>query len=110
MNEESLWQRIWQAVLGVLPEPIGGLPEWALLAIAAAVGLVVVFILIAILGGVLRLLFGKRKSEPTGPSLEEHLATYPPLKAGSGDRRLQVEGVPVRLRLIVLAPAGKESH
>jgi hypothetical protein len=40
------------------------------------------------------------------PGLEERLAEDPPPRPSSGDRRLTVDGVPVRLRLAVLAPAG----
>ena len=40
------------------------------------------------------------------PKLDEDLGTYPPPSFGSMRRRLLIEGVPVRLRLVVLAPAG----
>jgi hypothetical protein len=42
--------------------------------------------------------------------LREDLAGYPPVSGGPGPRRLLVEGCPARLRLVVLAPAGKEAH
>jgi len=38
------------------------------------------------------------------------LQEYPDLKPSSGDRQLRVEGVPVRLRLVVVAPAGTASE
>lgn len=46
---------------------------------------------------------GKRLEAP----LEEHLDEYPAPKPSTGDRQLKVEGVPVRLRLVAVAPAGK---
>lgn len=45
-----------------------------------------------------------------GPNLKEDLAKIEPPAPSTGDRRLLVEGVPVRLRLVVLAPAGRESE
>ncbi len=60
---------------------------------------------------VLRFLFGGRaKKEVKQKNLEEKLTEYPELKRASGDRQLRAEGVPVRLRLIVVAPAGTASE
>ena len=39
--------------------------------------------------------------------LREDLRAYPPLPAAAGPRRLGVNGEPVRLRLVVVAPTGK---
>src|SRR5271170_7447220 len=39
--------------------------------------------------------------------LREDVATYPPAPGSPGSRQLLIQGVPVRLRLVVLAPAGK---
>ncbi|HKB03307.1 MAG TPA: hypothetical protein VKD90_13870 [Gemmataceae bacterium] len=51
-----------------------------------------------------------RKKPP--PDLErglrEDLATYPLPPAAAGPRRLSVNGVPVRVRLVVVAPIGKQ--
>src|SRR5262249_24565712 len=57
----------------------------------------------------LRSLFRRRrKRSPPKPrdDLEEDLESLPPAPQSTGDRRLTVEGVPVRLRLVVVAPAG----
>jgi hypothetical protein len=69
---------------------------------------VVALIIVRILYVMLRLLFRRDKGEaPKTTKLEEDLGTYPPLKPSTGDRQLRVEGVPVRMRLIIVAPAGK---
>jgi hypothetical protein len=74
-----------------------------LLCVGVAIGLL-------ILVAVLRFLFGGRAKKETKPkNLEENLTEYPELKKGSGDRQLRAEGVPVRLRLVVVAPAGTAS-
>src|SRR5688572_16429399 len=39
--------------------------------------------------------------------LREELRTFPPPPAAAGPRRLAVNGEPVRLRLVVIAPTGK---
>jgi hypothetical protein len=53
--------------------------------------------------------FSRKSKSPPELKKTENLAAYPPLPPSTGDRRLLVEGVPVRLRLIVIAPAGRES-
>ena len=64
------------------------------------------FLLIVALG-ILRLLFGGKPRTPDDRNdLTEDLSSYPDLKTTSGDRQLRAEGTPVRLRLVVLAPAG----
>src|SRR4051794_22262708 len=40
------------------------------------------------------------------PTLDEDLSAYPP-PGKAGSQRLTVRGVPVRLRLVVLAPLGR---
>jgi hypothetical protein len=40
------------------------------------------------------------------PKLDEDLSSYPAPSFGPARRRLMIEGVPVRIRLVVLAPAG----
>jgi hypothetical protein len=50
--------------------------------------------------------FAPRVPRPQ-PKLEEDLEALPALQTAPGQRRLLVEGVPVRLRLVVLAPLGK---
>jgi hypothetical protein len=85
------------------------LQSWGWWVLLGVVALLVLLILFAIGSKFLRLFGGgggrRRKAE--GSSLEEHLSQYPPLKPSTGDRRLLVENVPVRLRLLVVAPAGK---
>src|SRR5262249_45355839 len=49
-----------------------------------------------------------RAAAPKGADgeLEEDLESIGPAPPPSGDRKLTIEGIPVRLRLVVLAPAG----
>jgi hypothetical protein len=79
---------------------------WGILGFGA---LVVLLLLWALLSKFLGL-FSRKPAKPKEKNLEEDLADYPPLPPSTGDRRLLVEGVPVRLRLVVAAPAGKESR
>lgn len=53
-----------------------------------------------------------RKKQPHYSEVDrtEELAKYPELKPSTGDRRLLAEGVPVRMRLVVVAPAGGGSR
>ena len=74
--------------------------SWVL--IAVGIGLVVaVLVLIRIATG------RKRKPPDLEKNQREDLAEYPPPPAAPG-RRLTVNGNPVRLRLVVIAPAGKQ--
>ena len=77
---------------------------WAVLGFAA---LVVLLLFWAFCSKALGLFGGRASAPKQGAQLEEHLGDYPPLKSSAGDRRLLVENVPVRLRLLVVAPAGK---
>jgi hypothetical protein len=53
------------------------------------------------------LVTGRRELRPRLPEPEEEdLATFPPPPGPTGVRRLMVEGVPARLRLVVIAPLG----
>ena len=61
---------------------------------------------------VLILLLGRRPGrKPVDPEagLREHLADYPPAPGEPGPRRLLVQELPARVRLVVVAAAGKES-
>jgi hypothetical protein len=70
-------------------------------------GLIVMLVLVA----VVKLLFGRKKKVGDPKDLTENLTEYPDLKRpSSGDRQLRAEGVPVRIRLIVVAPAGTASE
>jgi len=51
----------------------------------------------------------EEKIEPVEPDLKENLGAYPPPTPSTGDRQLRVEGVPVRMRLVVVAPAGQDA-
>ncbi len=82
------------------------LREYALYILGGGLCIGALFVLI-VLAGVLRFLFGGKKRKPDNRSdLTEDLTKYPDLKSTSGDRQLRAEGTPVRLRLVVLAPAG----
>lgn len=77
-----------------------------------ALGAIVIALLfgLLLLGFVARAFRGRGKGKAKGSSdLEEILTEYPDLKSSSGDRQLRIEGVPVRLRLVVVAPAGTAS-
>jgi hypothetical protein len=80
---------------------------WGWYAVLGVGGLIVLLILWMIFRKLFR---GKTAaSEPRERNLEEDLSEYPPLKPSTGDRQLKVEGVPVRMRLVVVAPAGKDA-
>jgi hypothetical protein len=68
-------------------------------------------IILLILWALLRSLFRRKEPEEVRlPNLEEDLSQYPEPKPSTGDRQLRVEGVPVRMRLVVVAPAGKDDE
>lgn len=84
----------------VLPDGLRGY-WWVIVLVAALIVLLIV-------RGLLRSLFGGK----AGPAQErgvdsEDLASYPPPPAGS--KRVLVEGVPARLRLVIVATVGKQS-
>jgi hypothetical protein len=68
------------------------------------------FVLLLMLWLFVRSLFRRKPGKPARmPSLEEDLAQYPEPRPSTGDRQLRVEGVPVRMRLVVLAPTGHDA-
>jgi hypothetical protein len=87
----------------LLPDGVQQIGWWAIL---GAGGLIAVLLVWAILS---KLLSGKKEEEEPEDDLEEDLEEIPPAPPGTGDRKLTIEGVPVRLRLVILAPAGTES-
>lgn len=98
-----------KVLLDASPEPIKTFLEnggwYGVLGVAGLLVLLVVWGLLSrLLGG----LFGRRKRE-TGSEddLQEDVTALPPPPPATGDRRLTVEGVPVRVRLVVVAPAGR---
>lgn len=78
---------------------------WGILGFGALVVLLLFWAICSKMLGV----FSRKPTPPKQKKLQEDLESYPPLPPSTGDRRLLVEGVPVRLRLVVAAPAGKES-
>jgi len=94
-------------VIDILPESMRDYALWITLGVVGLGSILVLLVLVAILRFLLR---GKRKAENKEPSLREDLDEYPELKKSSGDRQLRAEGVPVRLRLVVVAPAGTASE
>jgi hypothetical protein len=80
---------------------------WLVLGILGLIVLLILWLLVRALG---RALFGRRP-EPK-PEWDEalviHLADLPAPTRPPGSRRLTVYHLPARLRLVVLAPAGKE--
>jgi hypothetical protein len=88
----------------VLPPPglPGSLLENKPLVIGAGAGAAVFFLLV-----IVWISRGKKKVDPEG-GLSENLGTYPPAPADAG-QRLAVQGLPGRLRLVVVAPTGKKS-
>ena len=69
---------------------------------AVVIGLLVALLAIARIAG-----SRKKKPPDLEKGLREDLRGYPPPPAPTGPRRLTVNGEPVRLRLVVVAPTGK---
>jgi hypothetical protein len=90
----------------LLPEEVR---DYATFILGGGVCLVALLLLLIVIS-LAKFLFGRKPEPAKGPKLEEDLTTYPELKTSSGDRQLRVEGVPVRLRLVVVAPAGTASE
>jgi hypothetical protein len=79
--------------------------------VAGVVGMVVLLLFWAIVDRLLRRLFRRRTSgDNWAKGLDEDLASYPALTRPAGNQRLTVYHLPVRLRLVVVAPAGTETH
>src|SRR5436305_15236834 len=103
----SLRWTVWADWKDVFPEwvrrhlegPVG-------YAVLAVVGLVVLLVL-AFLPTALSPALAGGRSKGDEDGLREKLAEYPP-PGPPGTRRLTVEGIPVRVRLVVVAPLGKE--
>src|SRR5262249_22512846 len=77
---------------------------WYLVLALLAVG---VLLLIAAVFPRTGRLFARRREPDPDAGLRETLAEYPPPPGGPGPKRLLVEGVPARIRLVVIAPQGK---
>lgn len=85
-----------------MPEALIEFGPWLRVVGLGVGGLLVLWLGWALLGRLLR----RRQAIPE-ISLAEALADIPPPPPLTGDRQLRVEGVPVRLRLVVLAPTGR---
>jgi hypothetical protein len=75
---------------------------WVLYA-AAAVGVVMLLLIVAALAR-----WGRRKPAGSEDGFEEDLSDYPMAPRKPGSHQLTVHGRPVRLRLVVVAPVGKQ--
>jgi hypothetical protein len=97
-----------QPLIDLLPESVR--PYWW--AVFGMAGLLILLILLGFVGGLFRRVFGKRKAAPEdwAKKLREDLSTYPLPPESEGKERLTIYHVPVRIRLIVLAAAGKETE
>jgi hypothetical protein len=89
----------WLLLADDLPLPIPVEKDKLLLYGGGAGGVLILFTIVW-------LMRGKRKHDPEA-GLSEKLAEYPPPPA-QGRLRLTVQGQPVRLRLVVVAPVGKK--
>src|SRR5687767_1143082 len=100
--EESL-KKPPKELIEALPEDVGvWLEGWGWYVVLGVAAVIIMLLLLGLFS-FLRKLFARKRQIPTH-NLEEYFAQYPPLKPSSGDRRLTIEGVPVRLRLVVVAP------
>jgi len=81
------------------------------LALLGLVLLLILYFLLKFVKGILGGILAGGGERATGKriesGLEEDLSEYPLPRPSTGDRQLRIEGVPCRLRLIALAPAGK---
>jgi hypothetical protein len=91
----------------LLPENLRAHAIYILGGAVCFAGLLVLAVLVAVGKS---LFVGRTKKSDFEKNLIENLQEYPDLKPSSGDRQLRVEGVPVRLRLVVVAPAGTASE
>jgi hypothetical protein len=82
---------------------------WLLVAVFLA--LLILFVLAWMARAVFRALFGRRRPAPIDSDRDftEELIHCPMPEGHPGDRRLTVYHLPVRIRLVVVAPMGRES-
>ena len=101
----SRWT-LWSAWTDALPESVREYAEGPVgIAVLAVAGLLVLFILYKVVGG----MFGGGRGAVAAGSLKINLAELKPPAGTPGPHRLSVEGLPVRLVQVVLAPAGKDN-
>src|SRR5947209_4734891 len=99
MEDQSLLDRLNELLAPVDREVAGINLRWVIL---AAAGLVALVVLLLVVRGLWRALFGRRASVTPDHdrALREDLATYPRPAPASGGQSLTVYHVPVRLRLV----------
>jgi hypothetical protein len=104
--EQSSWPPPW--LNDLLPPAARNFLDqggwWVVYGVAALLVLIVLLILV----GLVRRLFGRRPAPDLDVGLREDLAGYPPPPGAPPARRLLVEGHPARVRLVVIAPVGKQ--
>ncbi|HKB41045.1 MAG TPA: hypothetical protein VKD72_31750 [Gemmataceae bacterium] len=92
---------VWAQVNEALEKARGDGNLWVYVAAGAAVLVATVVLL--------RIATSRRRPHPDlEKGQREDLAEFPPPPATAGGRRLESNGVPVRLRLVVVAPTGKQ--
>lgn len=103
---DSIQEKL-QPLIDLLPENVR--PYWWL--VFGLTSLLLLFIFLGLISGLFRRVFGKRKAAPDdwAKKLREDLSSYPPPPAAASKQRLTIYHLPVRIRLVVLAPAGKET-
>jgi hypothetical protein len=77
---------------------------WGVLAFVALIVILIVWAVFSRIGAALR-----SKEKVLRQDLTEDLAAIPTPAPSTGDRRLTIDGVPVRLRLVVVAAGGTET-
>ncbi len=104
--QETSWLPPW--LHNLLPQAANDFLDkgggWLVL---AAIALLVLLVLFVLFRRAARALGGKGGGER---GLREDLAEYPPAPGTPGPRQVSVEGVPGRIRLVVLAPVGKQAR
>src|SRR5438067_10210550 len=101
----SRWT-LWSAWTDVLPESVLGYAEGPVgIVLLVLAGAVAVYVLARLAVGLWHLLVSGR-ARPEDGAFKVRLAELPAPPDPPGPRRLTVEGIPVRVRLVVLAPVG----
>jgi hypothetical protein len=78
--------------------------------VLAILAVAILGILAVVFRGIVRAASRGRKKPNPEKNLAEDLGSYPPAPGKPGSRRLHVEGYPARIRLVVLAPQGKQDN
>jgi hypothetical protein len=93
----------WDRLTNWLPfqSSLGPYGPWIILGGGALVGLLLVV-------GVLGWLFRRPRDRPAPEEPQERLAEFPPAPAAVGAARAHVENLAARVRLVIVAPVGKQ--